>query len=265
MKNCKRELNSRKNIPIHINGVRLSQDQMKSLKAIYPNLTITNRQYKDQEVANRFGVSVDDVARCRHAISRGFKADCRWWMDFIVVEGRISWLLNTVKTTNTEWYLHIDIDLFFRDSIQPLIDKIYENDVVLRFRPDRNFVKANGNPTPEPMRIAGGMVGLSKQSAIPFVEKWREEIFKVKGHGIKGRDQAWGQTTLYYAYNHFKDEYKWGEIGAEWLTASCNVKNPIWCGHKKGRVMYNGVTRSIPDRTKFRDIFFEELAKMEKK
>ena len=264
-------------IPIHINGVRLSQDQMKSLKSIYPNLTIKNRQYNDKEVAQKYGVKVKDVVRCREAIARGFKENCRWWMDFIVVDGRISWLYKTLlENKERPWWLHIDIDLMFRDSIQPLIDKIIVNDVVCRFRPDRTFIK---HPPKKPerevkddMKIAGGMVGLRGDNGIRFVKRWVDEIASKtykdfnEDNGLLGRGrQGWCQTTLYYAYRHFEDQFKWEQIEGKWLKAYLDLTYPIWCGHRKGgNIFYRGVKRGIPDRTKLRDIFYEELELMER-
>ena len=274
-------------IPIHINGVRLSQDQMKTLKAIYTNLTIQNRQYDENLVAEKYGVKVADVTRCSEAISRGFKDNCRWWMDFIVVDGRISWLYETLlENPNMPWYLHIDIDLMFRDSIAPLIDKIYKNDVVCRFRPDRTFIKhppvrmKEGKVISKPsrevkddMKIAGGMVGLRGENGIKFVKKWLEQIQSKtykdfnEENGLLGRGrQGWGQTTLYYAYRYFEKEFKWEQIGERWLKAYLDLDYPIWCGHRKGgTIVYRGEKRAIPDRTHLRDIFYEELKLMEGK
>ena len=264
------KLTNDNNIPIHINGVRLTSDHIEKFKSIYPNITIVNRQYNDEDVAKKYGVTLDDVVKCRDAVSKGFKHGCRWWMDFIVVDGRISWLHKTLlENKDRDWWLHIDIDLMFRDTIQPLIDKMMKNDVVCRFRPDRTFVKKNNKKPTDDMKIAGGMVGLRGEKGIDFVRKWVEFI-NSKTHkdfnepNIKGRNQGWGQTTLYYAYDHFKEAYNWGEIEAKWLTASCNMNNPIWAGHKKGKVVYRGEKRSIGNRHLFRDIFFEELELMER-
>lgn len=254
------------NIPIHINGMKLSKDQMKKLKSIYSNLTIKNRNYNPKKVAEEYGVTLEDVKRCSDAVSRGFKHRCRFWMDFIVVDGRINWLYETLqKNKDKKWFLHIDIDLIFRESIQPLIDKIISNDVTCRFRPDRTFYKpARKKEVKDDMKIAGGMVGLNGENGIRFVKRWKEEIASKKGNGLKGRNQGWGQTTLYYAYKHFENKFNWGEIEAKWLMASCNPKNPIWCGHKKGKVEYKGEKINIPDRHALRAIFFKELKLMEK-
>lgn len=281
------KLTNDNNIPIHINGVRLSQEQMKSLKAIYPNLTIKNRQYDDNLVAEKYGVTLKDISRCREAISRGFKDNCRWWMDFIVVDGRISWLYETLlENQDQPWWLHLDIDLMFRSSIQPLIDDILVNDVVCRFRPDRSFIKRppvrmkEGKVISKPasevkddMKIAGGMVGLNPTNGIRFVKRWLEEInaktYKDfnEDNGLLGRGrQGWGQTTLYYAYRHFEKDFKWKQIDGSWLKAYLDLSYPIWCGHRKGgTIMYRGSKIPIPDRTKLRDIFFEELKLMESK
>lgn len=273
------------NIPIHINGVRLSQEQMTSLKSIYPNLTIKNRQYDENLVAEKYGVTVNDVARCRDAIAKGYKDKCRWWMDFIVVDGRISWLYDTIlENEDKDWWLHIDVDLMFRDSIQPLIDKILVNDVICRFRPDRNFIKRppvrmkEGKVISKPsrevsddMKIAGGMVGLRGENGRHFVKKWLEQINSKtykdfnEDNGLLGRGrQGWGQTTLYYAYRHFEKDFKWEEIEGKWLKAYLDLTYPIWCGHRKGgKIMYRGIKRPIPDRTFLREIFYEELKLME--
>lgn len=273
-------------IPIHINGVNLSDDQMKALMGFYPNLTILNRTHDKKAVAEKYGVTVEDFDRCNEAISRGFKQDCRWWMDFIVVDGRISWLYKTLlENQDQPWWLHIDIDLMFRDSIAPLIDKIYKNDVVCRFRPDRTFIKhppirmKEGKVISKParevkddMKIAGGMVGLRGENGIKFVKRWVDEINSKTykdfnaDNGLLGRGrQGWGQTTLYYAYRHFENEFKWEQIGERWLKAYLALDYPIWCGHRKGgTIMYRGEKIPIPDRTKLRDIFFRELKLMEK-
>ncbi len=259
-------------IPIHINGMRLTDDQMDAMHGWYPNLTIKNRTYKEGEVAERYGVTIDDVRRCSEAISRGFKKDCRWWMDFIVVDGRIAWLYDTIVENPKPWWLHIDIDLMFRKSIQPLVNQILSHDVVCRFRPDRTFYKPKKNrEVTDDMKIAGGMVGLRGENGRHFVKKWLEQIQSKTYHdfnpenGLLGRGrQGWGQTTLYYAYRHFEDKFTWDQIDAHWLLAGCNLNNPIWAGHRKGGVVsYRGTNYPIPDRTALREVFFKELILME--
>jgi hypothetical protein len=163
----------------------------------------------------------------------------------------------------------------FRDSIQPLIDKILVNDVVCRFRPDRTFIKHPPNKPEreikDDMKIAGGMVGLRGDNGIRFVKRWVEEIASKtykdfnEENGLLGRGrQGWGQTTLYYAYRHFEDQFKWEQIEGKWLKAYLDLTYPIWCGHRKGgTIVYRGKKIPIPDRTKLRDIFYEELELME--
>lgn len=263
------------NIPIHINGVWLSDKQIEIFKSIYPKLTITNRRFTDKWIAKEYGVTVEDVERCKERISKGFKHRCRFWMDFIVVDGRISWLVETMQDNkDASWWLHLDIDMMFRFPIQPLIDDILNHDVVCRFRPNRTFTRPNGKEPPDSMKIAGGMVGMRKENGLRFAEKWLEMInsktwqdyakSKNLPHGLMGRGEPWGQTALYYAYEYYKDEFTWKQIDEWWLMASCNVRNPIWCGHKKGRVMWRGKKHSIPSRVHLRNILFTELEDMEK-
>jgi len=245
------KLTNDNDIPIHINGVWLSENQIETFKSIYPSVTIDNKTFGEKWIAKKYGVTIEDVRRCRERISRGFKHKCRFWMDFIVVDGRISWLLETMeKNKDQPWWLHLDIDMMFRFSIQSLIDDILKHDVVCRFRPNQTFTRPNGKQPPDSMKIAGGMLGLRGENGIRFVKKWTEKIAsktwrdyaKATGRkdGLMGRGEPWGQTALYYAYEHYKDEFTWKQIEEWWLMASCNLRNPIWCGHKKGRVMWRG-------------------------
>lgn len=259
------------NTKIHINGAFLTKKHIQELKSLYPNLTIKNNHYKVKDVIERFGVTEEDYERCKKAIPDGFKKDCRWWMDFIVVEERISQLYETISNSDEEYYLHLDIDMMFRKSINSLIKRLQssEKDVICRFRPDENFIKPDNTITPEYMRIAGGMVGINS-SAKDFIKEWRDQIFTRMGEGIQGRGEPWGQTALYYAYEKYKDSLRFGQIDAKWLTACCDDDKPIWCGHKKGRVTMHhkdGTKEkiNIPTRKIFRNkIFIPELLKMKK-
>ena len=259
---------------IHINGIYLQDWQIKELKSLYPKLTIRNTSYSVKEVTERFNVTVEDFQRCKGAIALGFKKDCRWWMDFVVVEERISQLYETIKANPREKYwLHLDIDMMFRESINPLIEGLRNNDVICRFRPDKTFTKPS-NPNkivPEYMRIAGGMVGVRGILGREFIKEWREQIFSRMGDGIQGRGEPWGQTALYYAYERWKDYLNFGQIHEKWLTAYCHYKRPIWCGHKKGRVTVHnedGTKKKveIPNREIFRNqVFIPELKRLKRK
>ena len=259
---------------IHINGVYLSDGHIKDFKKLYPKLTIKNHTYKTKDIIERFGVTEQDFRECKGAIALGFKKNCRWWMDFMVVEERISQLYNTIKNNPTERYwLHLDIDMMFRKSINPLLSIIGKNDVTCRFRPNKTFIKPN-NPNkivPEYMRIAGGMVGVRGILGREFIKEWRDQIFTKMGEGINGRGEPWGQTALYYAYERFKDYYSFGQIPEIWLTAYCHHKRPIWCGHKKGHVIVHNSDGSkkrveIPNREIFRnEVFIPELKRLKRK
>ena len=258
---------------IHINGVYLTDNHIKELKSIYPNLSIKNHSYKTNEIVKRFGVTESDFKRCKSAIALGFKKDCRWWMDFIVVEERISQLLQTIdENRDEEYWLHTDIDLMFRKTIEPLVSIIRDNDITCRFRPDKSFRKPKEPDVmvPEYMRIAGGMVGLRGILGRNFVAEWKDQIFYKLGKGIQGRGEPWGQTALYYAYERTRDYCSFGQIPAEWLTAYCHHERPIWCGHKKGHVTVqhkNGKKEKIgiPTREAFRDkVFLPELKRIRK-
>ena len=256
---------------IHINGVYLQDKHIEELMSLYPKLTIKNHVYKTDNIIERFGVTEEDFRRCRNAVALGFKKDCRWWMDFMVVEERISQLYQTIKDNPREkHWLHLDIDMMFRESINPLLSIIGKNDVTCRFRPDKKFEKKNGKIVPESMRIAGGMVGVKGILGREFVKEWRDQIFTKMGNGIQGRGEPWGQTALYYAYEKFKDYYSFGQIPEKWLTAYCHYKRPIWCGHKKGNVTVqneDGTKKlvQIPTREVFRNqVFIPELKRIKR-
>lgn len=256
---------------IHINGVYLKDKQIEVFKSLYPNLTIKNHTYPMKDIVERFGVTTDDFQRCRDAVALGFKKDCRWWMDFVVVEERISQLYETIKNNSIEKYwLHLDIDMMFRESINPLIKGLRKNNVICRFRPDKTFIKPNKKNTPEYMRIAGGMVGVKGVLGREFIKEWRDQIFTKMGQGIQGRGEPWGQTALYYAYLKFKDYYSFGQIHEKWLTAYCHHERPIWCGHKKGNVTVSNADGSkkkiqIPNREVFRNqVFIPELKRIKR-
>jgi hypothetical protein len=92
------------------------------------------------------------------------------------------------------------------------------------------------------------------------------------GSGINGRNgESWGQTALYYAYERFKDDYKWGEISIDWLSAWCHYKRPIWCGHRKGDTVVHHedgrveTVGAISNRRQLRNkVFLPELERLKK-
>jgi hypothetical protein len=270
------------NIRIHINGAFLTQRQIAIFRGMYKNLTITNKIYEPEDVIKRFNVTMRDFEKCKQNIGLGIKDSCRWWMDFIAVEERITRLLSTIKNNiknrSSGWWLQLDIDMMFRKPITELIDLIKSNDIIARFRPDRNFMieeDYNVHVVPQHLRICAGMLGFNGEHTVKFIEDWIDEIFKIMGsgvHGRKGQGLPWGQYTLFNAYMKNIDKYKWGEVNKEWLTTECNNSDPIWCGHRKGRfIIYNNKGKiirkiGIGTRQKFRErIFLPELTKMRRK
>jgi hypothetical protein len=160
--------------------------------------------------------------------------------------------------------------MMFRESINPLIEGFRDNDVMCRFRPNKTFIKPNGKVVPESMRIAGGIVGIRGILGRDFVAEWRDQIFTKMGKGIHGRGEPWGQTALYYAYERFKDYYNFGEISQHWFSLSPIPKNPIWWGHKKGKVTVHNADGTktpiqIPTREVFRNqVFIPELKRIKR-
>jgi hypothetical protein len=270
-------------IRIHVNGAFLTKEQMNHFRGIYKNLTISNVIYEPSEIIKRFKVTNADYQRCKKNISVGIKDKCRWWMDFIAVEERIKRLLATInasiKNNAADWWLQLDVDMMFRKPITPILDLLKENDIIARFRPDQSFmIEEDGNVhmVPQHLRVCAGMLGFNGKHTIKLIEDWIDEIHSRPPNGIHGRfDQKhakpWGQYTLFNAYLKNKENFKWGEIGQEWLTTNCLPEEPIWCGHRKNVLKYydkNGnMTKKIRigDRAGFRNmIFLPELARMKR-
>jgi hypothetical protein len=105
------------------------------------------------------------------------------------------------------------------------------------------------------------------------IQLYTTESFKYEKNAINAsiKTKPWGQYTLFNAYLKNKENFKWGEIGQEWLTTNCLPEEPIWCGHRKNVLKYydkNGnMTKKIRigDRAGFRNmIFLPELARMKR-
>ncbi len=244
------KLTNDNSVPIFINALRFNKDMIDELYGIYPNLTIIERSYKEKEIAKLHNVELSEVKRCRESISRGIKKDCRFWMNFLG-DVRINWLYDVVEREFDSWCLHIDIDIMFRASIEPLIQQIKENDVCLKFFDwdDRDDHK-----------VQGGMVGISGSRGLEFLKLWRDKT----NHSKINSSWSWNQTNLYRTYKHFED-FKFGRIDNKWLSVEFDEGLPIWCGHKKYSLVFKGKKTRCEDRTELRNLFFKELEEMEEK
>lgn len=250
--------------PIVINTMDVTKEEGEELKAIYPNLLLIDRPYDEQHVIDKWKVKQKDIDRCKKAIPKGFKKDCRFWMEYIVVDSRIKYLLDVMEMFPSRYWIHIDIDLLWRESFQPIIDKIkygYDFAAVFGSKEWKHERKRK-----ESEYIAGGLLITKGKPGIDFVKRWLYHIESVSPSGISGRSatNVWGQATLYRAYQEFQ-QYKWADIPHRWMKPICTSEMPAWWGHKKYNILTDDNLVHCPDRiAAMNKIYLPELERMRK-
>jgi len=203
----------------------LNKKQIKSLKKLYNNLEIKNKQIDYIEVAKRARVDINKIKAFKDRVeNQSVDKDSKYWKLYISVEDRYR---NTIKevienNTHEDYLLHMDIDMYVRDKLNFLFDFIKKYDISIRFR------NKKGKETNDNRKVLGNIIGFKIcNETLDFINTWRKYIDAVPLHQ---KYKGYGQSSFWYAYKEHKNKLTWGNIPE---TAKSKASGAIlWTGNK---------------------------------
>ena len=127
------------NIKIVFSGRDLNKKQIKKLHLKYKNLIIDNKNLDYDYISEVTGYSIDYIKTLKKRAEQGINIsgmpDQILMKQYISVEDRYrNSIIETINKFRPNYMLHLDIDICFNNSIQPMIDIIKNNDVSFKFR-----------------------------------------------------------------------------------------------------------------------------------
>lgn len=213
--------------PIVFSSRDISEEQIAELQAIYANLEVRNRRIDYQALSERSGETVADLRRMKQETEHGKFA--LLWKQFISVEDRyrdsIVDVMRDYDGSGHSHLMHIDIDMYFRDRIDPLEDLIEAHDISIMFRSetDEKFGQEN-------RKVLGSVIGFRLGTeSLAFMEGWRRHIDSLP---LVEKPVGFGQTSFYRAYLDMKDRFDWGNIPPDYADPSRRPAAPIWAGNR---------------------------------
>lgn len=227
------------NILVHACTRDLPLKNQRTIKNIYPNIVIDNKEIDYNYVADRAGVPIKTIKLWKSQIEHGSptKGKSDIWKKYISVEDRYrDTIVEALNLYPTETILHCDIDTYFRGNLQPLFNLIESNDISIRFRlNDPNIGR----------KVLACMIGIKKKDVVmDFIFSW---ISKMDAVSLvdKTRSERFSQVVFYRTYLEFVDRLKWGNIPAKYSDPVRGKTYPIWTGCKKAKDV--GLTECISD------------------
>jgi|GEM_PF-3324119 len=213
--------------PVVFSSRDISAEQIAALKAIYGNLEVRNRQIDYRALSERTGETIADLRRMKQETEHGKFA--LLWKQFISVEDRYRDSIVDVMKDHADGghshLMHIDIDMYFRDKIDPLRDIIESHDISILFRSEAEEKFAQEN-----RKVLGSLIGFRLGAEVmAFMEAWRRHIDSLP---LVEKPVGFGQTSFYRAHLDMKDRFDWGNIPPEYADPSRRPTAPIWAGNR---------------------------------
>jgi len=212
----------------------LNKKQISKIKGIYKNVDIINENFNYDYLAKVTGYNKDYLEKIKKDVEKGKnitgKKDHIIMKQYISVEDRYrTSILDVISKYNPSYMLHLDIDICFKENIDPMIKIIKNNDISFKLRDTKEKNRL----------IVGYALGFTiNQRSINFINKWMDYIDKFP---LKKKPKGYGQISLWNAYNEMKKCTKIGEFPI-WMTASSNNYNdwnPILLSGNKGNKNWN--------------------------
>jgi len=219
------------NVPIIISTRDLKNKQIKRLYNHYSNLEIRNKNIDYNYLSKRMGLPTSQIKQYKKEIEHGnVNKNNKIWKQYISVEDRyrdsIVDVMDDYIGTEHSHMMHIDIDMYFRDSLQELFEIIENNDISIKFRIKEKKKKFQNDNR----KVLGSIIGFKLDERVrEFMEVWRKHIDNLH---LTEKKKGYGQASFYYAYLDTKDKYKWGQIGKHYATPNQQKNAIIWAGNR---------------------------------
>jgi len=230
---------------IHVNGCNLKVD-----------CDLVDNEHLDMtEIINSLNMSQDEFTTRMHNVAEGVRANRnRHIMNFFADDNRIKRLYKTIiQNPNEKYFLHIDIDVIFRNTFD------------FKMFGDRDIGVVIKDSESEGHRTPIGILYLKNTDKVRrFVKEWCNLIDSVplKDRHINDfHKKAWGQYTFYHNFYDHQMELSVFSIPKElYLDDNWSEESVIWSANK--RLSYDFIpTGSAGNKTNTYRFFENEVNK----
>jgi len=200
----------------------LTNTQIHQLKQIYPKVVVYNKFLNYEQIAKRARVSVERIKELKnHIENKAVTNNTFLWKQAISVEDRYKLsILETMRKNPKEQYLvHFDIDMYFRDRLDPLFEIVMKNDISIKFRKKSRINR----------KVMGGLIGFKiSPKTKHFMRRW---VFHINRIPLYNKPLGYGQTSFYYAYLEMENKLKWGDVPSKYISPRFLDTDVIWSGN----------------------------------
>lgn len=232
-------------VKIHLNTRDLKTAQISTLKEIYTNIIIENRQISIKGLSKKHNISERTILESKNDCEGGkTKGKHRLWMNLTADDDRIVSLYSTIlKNQKERMFLHTDIDMLFRGDIRKeILEDSANHDIglILRHKQakrDLNKIKLSKsilNSKRSDSIIAIGTVTITNnEKGKAFVKDWVDNIVNTP---IKKKSNTkWGQYAILKSYIKFQDVCNFWRFPVGYVNSKL-IDSPsakIWYFRKK--------------------------------
>lgn len=212
---------------IILSSRNLDQKRQNTLKTLYGNLELRNKNLNYQKLASRAGINIDQLMRFKNETERVKINKNNWvWKLMISAEDRIREIREVAKSLNKgDLMLNLDVDSYVRKPLNPWFKIISENDFSSIIRYDRQMKKF-GYIKKKAYVIICCIQGYNiNEESLNFLDRW---MFYIERISPKYRARGFGQITCYEAFMELKDELKWGIIPPNTYSLSGRGNVILW-------------------------------------
>ncbi|MEX2489687.1 MAG: hypothetical protein WD356_09210 [Pseudomonadales bacterium] len=180
------------NLNVWIDGLNLSEHQITVLENTYKDVRVVNEIENDKTVEEVIGTNAEDIHRWMNEIEMGITTGENFkYKLYMSVNKRYRNLGSVIKDAGDmgyKYFVHTDIDLYFRHEINGVFDILDNHDAAFYFRPAADHTYA----------VLGAFLAFRlNANTIRFVDEWMAQIDKVP---FKERWRGFGQSVLFFTY-----------------------------------------------------------------
>lgn len=190
----------------------LKKKQRAKIKETYKNVDIINEKFNFDYLAEVTGYEIEYLEKLKKNVEKGRnitgKKDHILMKQYISVEDRYrTSILDVISRYNPDYMLHLDIDICFKENIDPILKIVKNNDVSFKLRDTKERTRL----------IVGYALGFTiNQRSMDFINKWMKYIDK---YPLRKKPKGYGQISLWNTYDEMKRHIKIGKFPG-WMTAN---------------------------------------------
>lgn len=230
-----------KDIQVFVTTRGLSKPQIQQIKSWYSNISVHNKELDFNKLKKLSGgVSVPELLKAKKVIE-GKTGNVtnrarRVWKQFASVEDRyrtaIPFIVNkAIQEGKHKHMLHLDVDMYINNSLDPLFELMRNNDISLKLRSSRVYTNTR--------IIVGYAIGFAlNDKVVSFLRTWGNIIDQIP---LKDKPKGYGQNSMYEAYVLHKDSISWGYMPSHFTAHYYNMNilkkmgDPLLLSGNKGK------------------------------